>query len=372
MKILIACDKFRGSLDGREVAKCLAQGLLEADPKLEITSSDVADGGEGTLDVLSKAYNTHSEKIKVRNAIGEEIFSTMGYNAESKVAVLEMASYVGLAMLDSANRNPMKTSSYGLGQTIKKAVELGAKTITIGIGGSATNDGGTGALEAIGFKFLDSTGKLISPVGGNLNLIEKIAVPDSDPLDGAKIIIASDVNNPICGPQGASFVYGKQKGATDADLVILDNNLHYFAKLVSEFSGNEVFQKEGYGAAGGVGLSLCELLGAELKSGSELIFESLGLRKMIERSDVVITGEGKIDHQTGHGKAITPIVEAALELNKNLFLVCGVFDEGGAKELDSLPRYELADLAKELGRDSFSDAADLTIEIGRRIGLTLK
>lgn len=369
MKILIACDKFRGSLEGPEVAKYLSLGITEIDDDIEIITSPVADGGEGSLDVLSKAYGATPIKIQVQNALGKEIEAELGFNSESKVAVLEMASYVGLAMLDVSERNPSKTSSYGLGQAIDGAVELGAEFIIIGIGGSSTNDGGAGVLSALGYKFLDKNRDAVDPVGGNLSSIESVISPEEDPLKGVRIIIASDVNNPICGPKGASFVYAKQKGAADSELQFLDDNLRHFAELVGT---KDVFEKEGYGAAGGVSLGLCELLGAELKSGSELIFEALGLEEKINEVDVVITGEGKIDHQTGHGKAITPIVETALKLNRKLFLVCGIFEEVDDQQLNQLPRFELANLANEQGLDSFSDADKLTVEIGRRIARSLK
>ncbi len=370
MNILIACDKFRGSLEGDQVVEQLTIGLLEKLPDAKNETSVLADGGEGSMEIIGTALGAKRIRIQVRDAIGHERETSFFYQEKEKTAILEMAAYIGLATLSSEERNPTHTSSFGLGEAMKKAINLGARKIILGIGGSATNDGGAGVLEALGFQFLNEKGVSFSPVGGNLNEISEIIRPEKDEFGDVEITIASDVDNLICGPKGASFTYGMQKGAKENELPELDDNLRHYAELVAGITGSEVFEKSGYGAAGGVALSLCEFLGATLRSGSELIFELLNLKERIKWADVVITGEGKIDHQTAHGKAIAPIIHSAGE--KSIYLVCGIFEKTGDAVLDKLDRFELAKLADELKLDSFSDAKVLAVEAGRRIAQDIK
>lgn len=371
MNILIACDKFRESLEGKEVSEALKEGILSVQKEAQIRITQIADGGEGSLQVLSDIYHCTPQEIHLTNAVGSSIRSSFGFNPTSKTAILEMASYVGLAELNHDERNPAVASSYGLGQAIDAAVKIGAKHIIIGVGGSASNDGGAGMLRALGFQFLDENQNIIHPAGGNLHSICHIKIPEQPLPTGMQLTIATDVSNPICGPSGATYTYARQKGAPESELEQLEHNMLHFATLIHGISGNDVLQKQGYGAAGGVPLSACELLGALITSGSELIFQGLGLAKSIQESEVVITGEGKIDHQTLNGKAISPIVTSTLEEDKKLFLVCGLY-EGSSSELDIHSRYELSSLAKELGLDSFQDASQLCFEAGKRIGKSLK
>lgn len=370
MNILIACDKFRGSLEGDQVVEQLTIGLLEKLPDAKIETTVLADGGEGSMEIIGTARGAKRIRIQIRDAIGHERETSFFYHEEEETAILEMAAYVGLATLSSEDRNPSRTSSFGLGEAMKKAINLGARKIILGIGGSATNDGGAGVLEALGFQFQNEKGVSFSPVGGNLKKITEIIRPEEDEFGDVEITIASDVDNLICGQKGASFTYGLQKGAKENELPELDDNLRHYAELVAGVTGSEVFEKSGYGAAGGVALSLCEFFGASLKSGSELIFELLNLEERIKWADVIITGEGKIDHQTAHGKAIAPIIHSALD--KSIYLVCGIFEEIGDSVLDNLDRFELAKLADELKLDSFSDAKVLAVEAGRRIAQDIK
>ena len=367
MNILIACDKFRGSLNGLEAIEAIKSGLNSVNNSNIIQTAVLADGGEGTFELLSAHFECSDLPVEVKNAIGNSISSSIGINRTEKVAVLEMAKYVGLAQLSEDQRDPLSTSSYGLGQALMKAINEGARTIYLGIGGSATNDGGAGLLAALGFEFR-SEGRKIEPNGGNLSEIEEIVSPKLKVWKNVKIIIASDVNNPLLGPKGATYTYAEQKGALTEDFEVLEAGMTHFASHVEKVTGNVVTDKNGYGAAGGVPLSLCELLGAEISTGSQLLFDLQNLDDKIENTDLVIAGEGKIDHQTGNGKAIYPVVEAALKKNKKVILVCGILDERASKELKTLTSFQLVEEAKDLGLDSFKDAKELCFSIGKKIG----
>ena len=367
MKFLLACDKFRGSLSGLEVSENLSEGILRVIPDAEISKSPVADGGEGTLDLLIKAYGAERFPIQVVDALRRTHTVEVGYSASRRLGIVEMASCVGLAILSPNERNPMQTSTYGLGQALRQLVALGSGTILLAIGGSSTNDGGSGILEALGYQFYTKDG-LISPVGGNLSDVVEIRSPDNKIMDGVEIQVASDVDNVVCGPSGATYTYAPQKGASDEDLIHLEAGMKHYAELIKGITKTDVFSAKGYGAAGGVALSLCTLLGAKLVSGSELVFTALNLEQKVLESDVIVTGEGKIDGQTLHGKAITPIVGCGLKYGKRVFLVCGIYEPSSQADLDTLPCFELVKLAEETGLDSYHDAAVLVQEIGRRIG----
>ncbi|MEM9897349.1 MAG: glycerate kinase, partial [Bacteroidota bacterium] len=248
---------------------------------------------------------------------------------------------------------------------------LGAKKIIIGIGGSATNDGGAGMLQALGFQFYNSKNNVVIPSGGMLGSIARIEPPSTLPTKGIELILACDVNNPSTGPLGATMVYAKQKGARDKDLEELESGMVHYAQLVEEITNSVVTGVEGFGAAGGVPISACSFLNAELVSGSKLIFDALKMEGAIKNANVVITGEGKIDAQTNYGKAIIPIIECAARMNKNLILVCGVFEEV-RNHLAEITRYELSQIAEKRGMNSFADAYDLCFEIGRQIGFNLQ
>jgi len=225
-------------------------------------------------------------------------------------------------------------------------------------------------LEALGYQFLDEKGEVIHPCGGNLLEIEQIIEP-SIPLPKMQITLSSDVLNPLTGPNGATYTYGPQKGARDADLLILEKGLTHLATKVQRSSGKEVFSKKGYGAAGGFPLCACEVLHATIQSGSQLIFEKLGIEGAIKQSEVVITGEGKIDGQTAFGKAITPVLKCAQSHDKERILVCGLY-ENEDPSISRLARYELSKLAPEMNLDSFKHAYLLAFEAGRRIATRLK
>jgi glycerate kinase len=369
--ILLACDKFRGSLSAQQAIKGLQEGLYASSTNITLEGIALADGGEGTLCALMPVLGCTSRPIEVSDALGKKAQSYIGYNSKEKTAVLEMASYVGLAQLDSSDRNPMNTSSYGLGQAIKRALEIGARKILLGIGGSATNDGGAGMLSALGFTFYDRSGDKLYPNGGNLSSIQKIVPPETD-FSKLEITIISDVDNPICGETGAIYMFAQQKGASKHELEALEKGMKHYATLVQQFNQTDVFTAIGYGAAGGIPLSACTFLKAKLVSGSRYLFELLNLKSKIEQADLVIAGEGKIDDQTLHGKAIQPIIEHTLSLKKPLFLVCGIFDVRTGSIAKNISVITLADLAKEFNKDSFKGAYELIREAGIRIAHSFK
>ncbi|MDE0472237.1 MAG: glycerate kinase [Ekhidna sp.] len=369
MNIILAFDKFRDSLTACEAAEATRSGLLEISPEFNIHAFQLADGGEGSLKILAAAYHCHLTQITTQNAIHKPSRSVVAFNEKTKVAILEMAQHVGLAQLSADERNPMKTSSFGVGEAIRQVLNWGAAEIIIGVGGSATNDGGAGMMDAMGYQFLNKKGKTIHPNGGNLHEIDRIVTPSSFPK--VQITLASDVANPLTGRNGATYTYGPQKGAREEDLLFLENNIKHLASKVQEVSSSKVLNREGYGAAGGFPLCACELLGAKIKSGSQLIFHRLKIAEIIRQSSVVITGEGKIDGQTSFGKAITPVLECAREHGKKIILVCGVY-ESEDTFMSGLKRYELSRLASEMNLDSFRDAYLLGCEAGRQIAAGLK
>ena len=371
MNILIACDKFRGSLEAGDVNNSLKTGIMQSFPEAQIKTTRIADGGEGSLDILMDAFQAKSHLINVRNAAGEQVSSHIGYNSESGIAILEMADYVGLARLSEQQRNPKNTSTYGLGQALLQAIEFGAKKVIIGIGGSATNDAGAGMLQALGFQFYDSHNNSVIPTGGTLGSIERIESPEKLKSEKTEIVIACDVNNPPTGPNGATMVYARQKGASDEDLEELESGIVHFAQLVEHHTGTKVLGVEGFGAAGGVPISACSYLNARLISGSKLVFDSLELESLIAAADLIITGEGKIDDQTTYGKAISPIIDCVMKQQKSLVLVCGVF-ENTDNHLSDIPKFEISKIAEKRGMDSFTDASDLCMAIGNQIGSELK
>ena len=340
MNIVLAFDKFRGSLTAYEALKA-----------------------------IQEAYDCQLMQIMTQNAVHKPCRSMVAFSERTKIAIIEMAQHVGLARLSTDERNPVKTSSFGVGEAIKQVLNWGAGEIIIGIGGSATNDGGAGVMDALGYQFLNKKGEIIHPAGGNLHTIDRIVMPCSTP--NVKITLAGDVINPLSGPNGATFTYGIQKGARKEDLSLLERNLKHLASKVQEISGSNVLNKEGYGAAGGFPLCVCELLGAKIKIGSQLIFHQLKIAEVIKQSSVVITGEGKIDGQTSFGKAITPVIECAGKHGKRAILVCGVY-ESEDSFMSRLDRYELSQMALEMNMDSFTHAYLLGTEAGRRIATSLK
>jgi glycerate kinase len=328
MKIVVAPDSFKGSLTAIEVSVAIEQGIREVFPEAEVIKIPMADGGEGTVQCLINATGGKILEEKVIGPLGDKVLAHYGFLGDKKTAVIEMAAASGLTLVPENKRNPLITTTYGTGQLIKAALDQGYRKMIIGIGGSATNDGGAGMAQALGVKLLDQEGKEVGFGGGELKKIVKIDISCMDNrLSDTKVLVASDVNNPLCGPQGASRIYGPQKGATPEVIEELDKSLAFFAELIKRDLNKEVKDIPGAGAAGGLGAGLMAFLNAELRPGIEIIIEAVKLEQAIKDADLVITGEGKIDSQTIYGKAPIGVAKIAKKYNVPVVAVAAIIEE---------------------------------------------
>ncbi|SHM64328.1 glycerate kinase [Caldanaerovirga acetigignens] len=332
VNILIAPDSFKGSLTSLQAANAIERGILKAAScvgvKVDVDKVPMADGGEGTVEAIICAAGGRMVRTKALDPLGRETDSFFGLLPDG-TAVIEMAAASGLNLLKPEERNPMKTTTYGTGQLIKAALDYGSRKLIIGIGGSATNDGGTGMAQALGVRFLDAEGKEIGFGGGELSRIAKIDVSGLDPrVKEAEIVVACDVKNVLCGPQGASAVYGPQKGATPEMVKILDENLRHLAWIIKRDLGKDVLEVPGSGAAGGLGAALIAFLDARMKPGIEIIMEITKFEKKLKEADMVITGEGSTDSQTLYGKVPLGIGRMACKWRKPLVCISGSLKRG--------------------------------------------
>lgn len=335
MNILIASDSFKDSLTSSEVANIIEESFKNVFSKAKIKKVSLADGGEGTVKTLIESDNGKLVELKVKDPLGREIDSYYGIINNGKTAVIEMATASGLELLKKEERNPLKTSTYGVGELINHALENGVKEFILGIGGSATNDAGLGMLEALGVKFFDKNQDEIENLVQNMDKIDSFDITSlKEKFKNISIKVACDVKNPLCGENGASHVFGKQKGANEQMIMQLDKNLSHFAK-VCEKTFNKVTQNiEGSGAAGGLGFALLTFLNAKLESGIDLIMKSVNLEDDIKKSDCVITGEGKIDKQTIEGKTPIGVARLAKKYDKKVIAIAGCVDDGYEVVLD--------------------------------------
>ena len=325
MKIVIAPDSFKGSLTAVEVSDAIEQGIREIFPESEIVKIPMADGGDGTAHCLVNATGGKILIEKVTGPLGDEVLASYGILGDKKTAVIEMAEASGLTLVPENRRNPLVTTTYGTGQLIKFALDQGCRKMIIGIGGSATNDGGAGMVQALGAKLLDKDGEEIGFGGGELKKVFRIDTKYLDNrLSETKVLVASDVSNPLCGPQGASRIYGPQKGATPEVIEELDESLAYFAGIIKRDLNKDVKDIPGAGAAGGLGASLIAFLNAELRPGIEIIIEIVKLEQAIKGADLVITGEGKIDSQTIYGKAPIGVAKIAKKYHIPVIAVAAI------------------------------------------------
>jgi len=316
MKIVVAPDSFKGSLTAVEVADAIGQGVREIFPEAKIIKIPMADGGDGTVQCLVNATGGEILKEKVVGPLGDEVWASYGILGDKKTAVIEMAEASGLTLVPEDKRNPLITTTYGTGQLIKAALDQGCRKMIIGIGGSATNDGGAGMVQALGVRLLDREGKEIGFGGGELKKINRINISNLDNrLSETEVLIASDVSNPLCGPKGAARIYGPQKGATPEIIEELDKSLAHFAEIIKRDLNKDIKDMPGAGAAGGLGAGLIAFLDAELKPGIEIMIEIVKLEQAIKDADLVITGEGKIDSQTIYGKAPIGVAKIAKKYN---------------------------------------------------------
>ena len=314
MKIVLAPDSFKGNLTSLQVAAALEKGIRRVLPNAQCIKVPMADGGEGTVQSLVDGEGGKFVRKKVTGPAGKPVTARYGFLADGKTAVIEMAEASGLPYVKGKEKNPMKTTSYGTGELILDAINKGAEKIIIGIGGSATTDGGTGMAQALGIKFLDKNGKEIKEygAGGMLNKIAKIDMSGIDArINKTKIIVASDVENPLYGKKGAAYVFGPQKGATSTMVKTLDANLKYFGNLLKKDLGKDVRTLKGAGAAGGLGAGLVAFTGAKLKSGIDIVVDATRLKKHLKDADLVITGEGRVDSQTAFGKTPAGVAKVA-------------------------------------------------------------
>lgn len=325
MKILIVPDKFKYTFSASEIAFLIKEILLQINPKLEIEQLPLSDGGEGFLSVFEKLKGCKKISSTTYDACYEQIKTNFLFNSETKTAFLELAQTVGLQKIKPAQRNPMKTSSYGLGVQILQAVELGATKIIIGLGGSATNDAGIGLANALGYRFLGEKNQKIETVGKNLIEIRKIYEGNLKiDFSKIKILALTDVNNVLSGKNGAAYIYAKQKGASESDIFLLDEGLQNINKIFIQNSKTDYNKVAGAGAAGGIGAGLVYFCKAKIQNGSQYIFKTLNLENKIKNADLIITGEGKLDIQSFEGKLVSNVVELAKKHNKKVLIVCGV------------------------------------------------
>ncbi|WP_411687041.1 glycerate kinase family protein [Acinetobacter indicus] len=330
LRFVIAPDSFKESLSAVQAAQAMQRGILRQFPDAICSLVPLADGGEGTVDALLNACAGQKVSCRVRGPLPQQqVESYFALMDEGKTAVIEMAKANGIHLIPLAQRNPALTSTYGTGEMIRQALDLGVSKIVIGLGGSVTNDAGGGMAQALGVKFLDQAGLEVQPCGGNLKQICEIDLSALDArLATTEILIASDVNNPLCGEHGASAIFGPQKGATPELVKILDQNLGYFANLVEATLGVNVQHQAGAGAAGGLGFGLLAFARAKIQSGVELLIQQTGLAEKIAQADVVLTGEGKIDRQTFMGKTPFGVAQVAKGLNKPVYAFAGMIGEG--------------------------------------------
>jgi glycerate kinase len=330
MKILIAVDSYKGSCSTFEVANSIERGIRKVCKDSEIIKIPIADGGEGTVDSLVKGAGGRYETVHVKDPLGREIECRYGI-LKDNAAIIEMAASSGLTLLRKEERNPMITTTYGTGQMIKAALDKGCRKIFIGIGGSATNDGGAGMAQALGVSFKDSEGKEIGNGGGELARIRDIDISGIDPrLKDTEIIVLSDVTNPLCGPNGASSIYGSQKGATPEMIRLLDNNLKNYALLIKEKLGLDIMDVPGAGAAGGLGTGLIAFCNATVMPGIDVALDINGIDRHLADTDLVITGEGRIDSQTACGKVPVGVARRVLKYGVPVIAIVGSVGDGAS------------------------------------------
>lgn len=324
MKIVIAPDSYKESLSALEVASAIEQGFREIWPDADYVKLPVADGGEGTVEAMVAATAGRIVDVEVMGPLGEPTQAFYGLSGDARSAFIEMAAASGLEQVPPHRRDPLKTTSWGTGELIRHALDAGVEHIIIGLGGSATNDGGAGMVQALGAKLLDARHADIAQGGAALETLDHIDISQLDPrLAGCRIEVACDVTNPLTGKQGASAVFGPQKGATPEMIVRLDRALEHYAQLIARDLDVDVSSLAGGGAAGGMGAALYAFCGAQLRRGIEIVTDALHLDACVADADLVITGEGRIDSQTIHGKVPVGVANVAKRYNKPVIAIAG-------------------------------------------------
>ena len=358
MHIVVAPDKFKGSLTAVDVCQIVAGGIKRFDASIEVASFPLADGGEGTLDLLISLLDL----TIVRTTVHDPLFRPIEtyYGKKGTTAYVEMAKASGLALLAEEERNALLTTSYGTGELIRHAIEHGAREMYVLIGGSATSDAGIGMAQALGYQFLDTSANALSPVGGELVNVTAIELSQRvAALDNVSVRVISDVDNPLYGSRGAAQIYGPQKGATPEAVALLDRGLMNIADRMIELTGQDVRNVPGAGAAGGFGAGALTFLRAELLPGIDTIINLCGVREAIQRADLVISGEGKVDEQTLHGKVVKGVGDVCRKYGVPMGVICGTLDadEEALRQLGGWRAYAV----REEGM-SLAEAMDRTKE----------
>ena len=324
MKVVIAIDSLKGSLSSMEAGMAITDGILAAKPDAEVIVKPLADGGEGTTDALIEGMNGERIDLTVTDPMHTPVDAYYGYLKDTNTAVMEMASAAGITLVPDSEKNPLLATSYGVGEMINDAIQRGCRNFIIGIGGSVTNDGGIGMLKALGVRFLDENDEDAGEGGQALAKVARIDVSGMNPLlKECHIQVACDVNNPLCGENGSTYVYGPQKGVTEDMKKTLDEAMAHFARVTSETLENDYLNTPGAGAAGGLGYAFLAYTGAALTPGIELILDAVGLEEELSSADVVVTGEGRLDFQTAMGKAPVGVARLAKKYNAKVIAFAG-------------------------------------------------
>lgn len=324
MDVLVCPDKFKGSLTAMQVCEAIKAGILRCDSGVAVICHPMSDGGDGMLDVLAETLGLEIVSVAVRDPLFRTITAEYGISPDGSTAFVEMARASGLVLLDPGELDCRNTTSFGTGELILDALRRGIRRVILGIGGSATNDGGIGVAAALGFRFLDAAGRDLRPVGKNLSLVDTIDASGVEAeLGSAEFVVASDVQNPLFGPQGAARTFARQKGADAAAIGQLDEGMASLAAVIREKWGIDLQDIPGSGAAGGLGGGAVAFLGARLTSGVDLMIDATRLEERIAKSDLVVTGEGRLDEQTLGGKLIDGIIRRARIHDKKVAVLCG-------------------------------------------------
>jgi glycerate 2-kinase len=353
LKVLVAPNEFKGSLTAVQAAASIARGVREAFPDADVIEIPIADGGEGTVEALVKAHRGGLRAVDVEGPLGDPVRATYGLIESGRTAVVELASASGLTLIAPERRDPRLTSTYGFGQLLEAARKEGVDKVIAGIGGSATNDGGAGMAQAIGYRLLDATGRDLPRGGAALLQLDRIDPSGLDPRwRSVMVMVASDVTNPLTGPTGASFVYGPQKGADQEMVKLLDRALAHLADVIERDLRKRVADLPGAGAAGGAGAGLIAFLDASLVPGAPLVVEASGFDRELPGANLVITGEGRVDSQTAYGKAPGEVARRARAAGVPVLLLAGSKGPGweSMKELGVSGVVTLADGGEDLDR----------------------
>jgi glycerate kinase len=374
MKIVVAPDSYKGSLTAVEVAESIEQGIKKVFIDADVIKVPMADGGEGTVQSLVDCTGGQIVKAVVKGPLLKDVEAFYGILGDGSTAVIEMAAASGLPLIPQDERNPMRTTTYGTGELLKHAMDRGCRNFYIGLGGSATNDGGAGMLMALGARFLDAGGCDIGFGGSSLGNLRRIDISEMDPrIKECSITAACDVDNPLCGSYGASHIFGPQKGAGPEMVDVLDENLLNFSKIIKKDLGCEIKDVPGAGAAGGLGGGLMAFLDAKLMRGIDIVINITGLREKVKGADLVITGEGMIDYQTAYGKTPSGVVKVAKEKNIPVIAIAGGIGNGAEtlyeKGFDSI--FSIVDKPMPL-EEAIQNGSELLEKASERIMRVLK